>query len=93
VTHSSHERVPPEAVTKLGDGIRAVRERNGLTQPEFADVLDVSVTIVGRWERGESIPSIGLFVRLLSLFPEIAHSLAVGDGKRTIRRPRERATG
>lgn len=39
------------------DEIRSVRNEHGLTQKEFAEVLDVSPTTVSNWEQGETNPS------------------------------------
>lgn len=33
-----------------------VRERAGMTQKEFADMLDVTISTVSNWERGTQVP-------------------------------------
>lgn len=40
----------------LGDRIRQVRKRMALTQPEFAQVLGVSLRAVQDWEGGKRMP-------------------------------------
>lgn len=40
----------------VGVRIQAVREVAGLTQTQFGDRLGVTYTVVGNWERGESLP-------------------------------------
>jgi putative transcriptional regulator len=46
--------------------IVAIRERAGVSQQVFAYHLNVSVTVVSQWERGERRPT-GTAVKLLSL--------------------------
>ncbi len=37
--------------------VRSVRDKHGLTQEEFAEVLGVTATTVSNWEQGETTPS------------------------------------
>lgn len=37
--------------------IRQLRQRLGLSQPQFADLLDVSVPLLQQWERGQVQPA------------------------------------
>ena len=53
------ESIPPEA-------IRALREREHLSQPVFARYLNVSKNLVSDWERGVKRPG-GPALRLLTL--------------------------
>ena len=46
--------------------IAAIREREGVSQAVFAHVLNVTTSLVSKWERGEKRPS-GASVKLLSL--------------------------
>ncbi len=46
--------------------IKAVRRKLGLSQSEFADVLNVSLSIVHQWERGTRRPE-GGSLRLLEV--------------------------
>jgi transcriptional regulator with XRE-family HTH domain len=48
----------------LGERLRTVRERLGMTQKEFAKFLNVGIATVQRYEREERIPS-GEFLKLL----------------------------
>lgn len=41
---------------KLGDRIRAARERLGLTQAELGEAVDVARETVGNWETGVTSP-------------------------------------
>jgi putative transcriptional regulator len=49
-----------------GDEIRAIREREHVSQPVFAAYLNVSRNLVSDWERGVKRPS-GPALRLLSI--------------------------
>ena len=46
--------------------IRAIRETSGVSQAVFARYLNVTVSLVSQWERGEKSPS-GASLKLLSL--------------------------
>ena len=46
--------------------IRALRTREKLSQPVFAAYLNVTVSLVSKWERGEKKPQ-GASLKLLSL--------------------------
>lgn len=46
--------------------IRALREREGLSQPVFARYLNVTKGLVSQWERGEKHPR-GASLKLLAL--------------------------
>lgn len=50
--------------TRLGDFIAGERKRLGLTQKELAGRLYVSDKAVSKWERGLSIPDVGLLIPL-----------------------------
>lgn len=45
--------------------IRRLRERLGLTQGAFADLVGTDQSSVSRWERGETLPS-GPAVKMLA---------------------------
>lgn len=54
-------------VTELAPAeIAAIREKAGVSQAVFANVLNVTVSLVSKWERGEKHPS-GASLKLLSL--------------------------
>ena len=55
---------------KIGENIRFLRRKSGLTQEELADALNISFQSVSKWERGESLPD-------LALLPAIANFFAV----------------
>lgn len=46
--------------------IKAIREREHVSQTVFANYLNVTPSLVSKWERGEKLPS-GASLKLLSL--------------------------
>lgn len=52
--------------TLSGEEIRALREREGASQPVFARYLNVTAGLVSQWERGEKHPR-GASLKLLTL--------------------------
>ena len=62
-----------------GEEIRAVRKQLGLTQKEFAELVNVSVKTVERWENGEK-PVIGpvvTLVKILTEYPQIPENYRI----------------
>jgi len=55
---------PVEKLTP--DEIRALREREAVSQPVFAHYLNVSKGVISKWERGEKKPD-GASLKLLNL--------------------------
>ena len=49
---------------EIGGRIRQLRQQNGLTQGEFADILAVSFQAVSNWERGITPPDLENLVRI-----------------------------
>ena len=49
----------------MGDRIREARKKNGLTQEQLAERLDVSVEFVSKIERGLNMPSIPVFIKFV----------------------------
>jgi XRE family transcriptional regulator, regulator of sulfur utilization len=47
----------------LGEAIRAIRKKNGMTQEQLAEAADFSSNFVGEIERGEKAASIDSLVR------------------------------
>ena len=49
----------------MGDRIKEVRKRCGLTQEQLAERLDISVEFVGQIERGLKLPSMQVFIKII----------------------------
>jgi len=44
-------------VERTGQAVRALRQRLGMTQEEFARRIQVTLSTVNRWENGHAAPS------------------------------------
>ncbi|MBE5810548.1 MAG: helix-turn-helix transcriptional regulator [Clostridiales bacterium] len=53
---------------KIGENIRALRQRKGLTQEQVAQQLGVSYQAVSKWENEANTPDIGLLPGIAALF-------------------------
>ena len=51
----------------MGDRIKEIRKKNGLTQEQLAEKLDISVEYVSQIERGMKIPSMQIFIKLVEV--------------------------
>jgi len=76
----------------LGERLKAVREKLGMTQKEFAKFLNVGIATVQRYEREERIPS-GEFLKLLLDKCNVnINWLLTGEGSMFVKSPQERET-
>jgi transcriptional regulator with XRE-family HTH domain len=53
---------------KFGSGVRKLREREGVSQEDFAERANVHRTYVGMIERGEKSPTLGTISAWASAF-------------------------
>ena len=60
---------------KIGAYISALRKQKDMTQVELADMLNISHQAVSKWERGESMPDVGLLPRLAEIFNKIVDDI------------------
>ena len=51
----------------MGDRIREARKKCELTQEQLAEKLDVSVEFVGQIERGQKLPGMQVFIKLIEV--------------------------
>jgi transcriptional regulator with XRE-family HTH domain len=63
VTHRKDRR--PEA-EKFGAIVRALREKQGLTQDQLAERAGVSATYIGFIERGDNVPTLTIILQIAS---------------------------
>src|SRR6266516_1482557 len=57
--------------------LRRERERRGLSQEDVAEKIGTTAKIVGRWERGESMPRPYYRQKLIELFEKSAEELGL----------------
>lgn len=52
----------------LQNNIKTLREREGMTQQELADYLNLSAHAISAWEHGKNIPPLPETVKMARLF-------------------------
>lgn len=79
------EFITPDNIT--GDYIKIVRKQLGLTQKEFAGLINTSVPTIERWEKGtkEINGPITLLLLLLSESPHLIDELMIPEKKYRLR--------
>jgi transcriptional regulator with XRE-family HTH domain len=55
-------------ILKLGEKLRALRQRDGLTVRQLGERLGVDHSHITKIERGENIPSLPLAIKIADLF-------------------------
>ena len=53
---------------KFGEKLQLLRQRQGLSQSQLAEMLGVTRTHVSRMERGEKIPNIAMLLKIANIF-------------------------
>ena len=53
---------------KFGNRLKELRKKNGLTQQQLADALDITKSTVSYYERGERAPSPEILIKLANTF-------------------------
>ena len=66
---------------KTGRQIAVLRKELGLTQSELGDRLGVSYQAVSKWERGETLPDVGILLDLAGVLCTTVDSLLTGGEK------------
>ena len=62
----------------IGKNIRAYRVHKKLRQEDLAELSDLSVTYIGMVERGEKIPALETFIRILNAL-EVSADVILAD--------------
>ncbi len=66
---------------KAGGQIALLRKNSGLTQTELGERLGVSFQAVSKWERGETLPDVGLLLDLASVLRTTVDNILSGGEK------------
>ena len=63
-----------DAMAEMGEYIRSVRARVGMTQREFSDRIGISVDTLRNWEQGRRYPTgtARALLRIIDKAPEVA---------------------
>lgn len=64
--------------TDIGKFINSLRNENGLTQKQLADMLNVTDKAVSRWETGKNYPDIEMFEKISEVFKVSVSELLEG---------------
>ena len=62
-----------------GNTIRALREKNGITQKELAELIHVSDKTVSKWETNKGLPDVGILEELAKALRVSLPELFTGD--------------
>ena len=69
---------------KIGKFLKELRKGKGITQEEFAEMLNVSGRTVSRWETGTNMPDISLLVDIAEIFDVSIPEIINGERKSEI---------
>ena len=64
-----------------GNTIRTLREKNGITQKELAEIIGVSDKTISKWETNKGLPDIGIIEELAKALRVSLPELFTGDLK------------
>lgn len=67
--------------SKIGAFLKVLRKEKGLTQEEFAEIVNVSNRTISRWENGNSMPDIDILVEISDLYNIDIRELLDGERK------------
>ena len=66
---------------KYREAVKIIRSKMGITQQEFADLLNVSVKSVFRWETGKSNPTTFIQRKLIPYLDEYGINVSIEEAK------------
>ncbi len=68
-------------MNNIGQIIKGLRKRNGLTQSKLAEIIHVSDKTISKWELGLSVPESDILVKLSEYFNVSVEDLIKGNKK------------
>ena len=71
-----------ESKMNFAENLRALREKQGITQEQLAEKMEVSRQTVSKWESGSSFPEMEKMIQLTELFSCTLDGLLKGDLKK-----------
>ena len=66
---------------KIGEFLRELRKRKGLTQEQLAEQFNISRRSVSRWETGSNMPDVGLLIEIADFFEVDIREIIDGQRK------------
>ena len=67
---------------QIGSFLKKLRKEKGITQEQFAEVLNVSARTISRWENGNNMPDISLLIEIADFFDVSIPEIINGERKR-----------
>jgi transcriptional regulator with XRE-family HTH domain len=55
-------------MTRFGEKLRTLRNKQGLTLRQLGEMVGVSFTFLGKLEKGEKTPNVSMVLRLANVF-------------------------
>lgn len=68
-------------LSAVASQIAALRKAKGLTQQELSERLNVTPQAVSKWERGETLPDVGVLVDLANVLETTTDNILLGGEK------------
>lgn len=75
---------------KVGAFLKELRKEKGITQEQFAEVLNVSGRTVSRWETGSNMPDISIIIDIAGYYDVSIPEIINGERKSEIMETEER---
>lgn len=66
---------------KIGLFLKSLRKEKGLTQEQFAEIVNVSNRTVSRWENGNNMPDLGILIEISDFYEVELRELLNGERK------------
>ncbi|MEG1958167.1 MAG: helix-turn-helix domain-containing protein, partial [Lachnospiraceae bacterium] len=67
---------------KIGEFLKTLRKEKGLTQEQFAEIVNVSNRTVSRWENGNNMPDLDVLIQLSDYYKIELREILDGERKR-----------
>lgn len=71
---------------KVGQFIKEIRQKEGLTQNEFANLFGVTYQAVSKWETGKNIPDIAILTEICNKYHYDIQNFLIGKKKQNEKR-------
>lgn len=66
---------------KIGQFLKSLRKEKGLTQEQFAEIVNVSNRTVSRWENGNNMPDLDILIEISDFYEVELRELLDGERK------------
>ena len=64
---------------KIGEFLKELRKQKGLTQEQFAEIVNVSNRTVSRWENGNNLPDLDILIEISDYYEIDLRELLNGE--------------